>query len=392
VTLPADDVRPLRVLECLTYYLPHRTGLTLHVQRLAEGLAARGHQVTVVSARFRRQLPRDEHIAGVRVVRLWAPLRISRGMIMPAYPLALWRLIKAHDVVHAHTPMLELLLVARLATLAGRPLVVTHHGDLVLPTGAANDLIARIMLALHHAGAASAASIVTYSRDYAEHSRYLAPHLSKVAAILPPVAIPVPEPERVEALRTRLGIGGGPILGYAGRFVEEKRPDLLLQALPRVRRSFPQAVAVFAGQHELPYERYLERCRPLLAAAGDTVRFAGLLEDPRELAAFYALCDVLVLPSASECFGLVQPEAMLCGTPVVATDIPGARVPVRETGMGLLVAPGAPDALAEAIRTVLSDPQAARRERRAIEARFSLDATLAAYERVLADAWGARRR
>ena len=86
-------VPPLRILVCLTYYLPHRTGLTLHAQRLAEALAARGHRVTVVSARFRPDLAAEETIGGVRVVRLPAPLRISRGLVMPSYPFAVRRLL-----------------------------------------------------------------------------------------------------------------------------------------------------------------------------------------------------------------------------------------------------------------------------------------------------------
>ncbi len=383
--------RPLRVLECLTYYLPHRTGLTLHVQRLSEALAVRGHAVTVVSARFRRDLPRTERIAGVRVVRLWAPVRISRGMVMPAYPLALWRLIREHDVVHVHTPMLELFAVAWLCRLAGRPLVVTHHGDLVLPAGAMSRFIQWAVFRLHRLGAAGARTIVAYSRDYAEHSRYLRPHLSRTVAISPPIAMPVPDPDRVAALRQRLGVDSGPVVGYAGRFVEEKRPDLLLRALPAVRRSFPAARLLFAGPHELLYERYLERCRPLVTALGDSVRFAGVLGDPRDMAAFYALCDVLVLPSETECFGLVQPEAMLCGTPVVATDIPGARVPVRETGMGILVPPGAADALADAICRVLAAPGELVRDRERIASHFSLEDTVAAYEGVLTRAAEGRR-
>ena len=177
---------------------------------------------------------------------------------------------------------------------------------------------------------------------------------------------------------------------YLARAMVPVRPDLLLEALPSVQSEFPGAVVVFAGAHELPYERYVERCRPLLDEHRAAVRFTGLLTEPEELAAFYAACDVLVLPSQSECFGLVQPEAMLCGTPVVATDIPGARVPVRETGMGVLAHAGDAADLARAIRDVLRDPSRFRRPRAAIAERFSLEATLDAYERLLAEAagWG----
>src|SRR5574341_1822886 len=95
--------RKLRILMCLLYYLPHRTGMQLYVERVAEELVRRGHQVTVLAARHKPSLPRDEMINGVRVVRLAAPpIPISRGMIMPAYPWAALGLISRHDVVSVH--------------------------------------------------------------------------------------------------------------------------------------------------------------------------------------------------------------------------------------------------------------------------------------------------
>ena len=59
----------LKILMCLLYYVPHRTGLTIHVQRVAEELARRGHEVTVLTARYKLDLPRDDEMHnGVRVV------------------------------------------------------------------------------------------------------------------------------------------------------------------------------------------------------------------------------------------------------------------------------------------------------------------------------------
>lgn len=376
----------LRVLQCLTYYLPHRTGLTLHVRRLSEALVGRGHEVTVLSARFGRDLAADETVGGVRVVRLRAPIRISRGMLMPAYPAAVWRLIGAHDVVHVHSPMLETPLVALVCRLRRKPLVITHHGDLILPKGPLNRAIQWGVAQLWKPAARNAARLIAYSDDYAAHSRYLKDHLDSVTAVLPPVTVPEPEAGRVEELRRRLDVQGAPVIGYAGRFVEEKRPDLLLSALPAIHRTVPDAKLVFAGQYELPYERYHGRCRELIAARGEDVRFTGLLEDDADLAAFYALCDVLVLPSQSECFGLVQVEAMLCGTPVVATDIPGARVPISLTGMGRIAPPADPAGLGDAIAEVLRNRSVYLRTRDEVEQVFSLERTVSAVEDVLRSA------
>ncbi|MFN8447253.1 MAG: hypothetical protein U0521_01285 [Anaerolineae bacterium] len=66
---------------------------------------------------------------------------LSRGMVMPAYPWALYRLMREHDVVSVHTPTPETALIAGVSALTGRNIVVTHHGDLILPGGLANRAI-----------------------------------------------------------------------------------------------------------------------------------------------------------------------------------------------------------------------------------------------------------
>jgi glycosyltransferase involved in cell wall biosynthesis len=395
------SARGLRILFALQYYLPHRTGLTLHVQRVAESLARRGHQVTVVCARHDPRTPRDEQVVnGVRVVRLWAPLRVTRGAVMPAYAWAAWSLVAGHDVVSIHTPMAESAVYALYTKLLRRGLVITHHGDLTLPRGAFNRLVETVTFQVYRAAAARAQRLIAYSDDYAGHSRWIRPYLAKTRAIAPPIEIPEPDPERVRALRAAwLGAdvprpcegGSAALIGFAGRFVEEKRPDLLLEALGPVARALPASKAVFAGQYDIRYERCFERHAALVESRRAALHFLGLLEDPAELANFYAACDVLALPSASECFGLVQVEAMRCGTPVVVSDIPGARVPVQRTGMGLTFPTGDAAALAAALVEVARHRPRYQRTLAQVEQHFSLAETVSGYERELAGAARAAR-
>ena len=105
----------MKILVFLTFYHPHWTGLTAYAKRIAEGLAARGHTVTVLTSQHKPELPREESIGGVRVVRLPYIARVSRGVIMPEFPAATARLIAEHDVVHIHTPMLETAVVTGIA-------------------------------------------------------------------------------------------------------------------------------------------------------------------------------------------------------------------------------------------------------------------------------------
>lgn len=377
----------VKILIVLTYYWPHRTGLTLHVQHLAEALAARGHQVTVLTSRFLDTLPRHQRLNGVEVVRLRSALRVSRGQVMPGMPLAAWHLIRRHDVVVLHSPMLETALLAGLARRARKGLVITHHGDLVLPSGPMNRFIERAVRRFFHTGARRADHLVAYSEDYARHSSYLAPFAGRWDVIYPPVRIPDPAPDARARIRGRLGVGDAPLIGYAGRFVEEKRPDLILRVLPdldaRLRR--PPHVA-FAGQFLMPYERFYERSLPLIERYRERIHFLGLLQDPEDLADFYAACDVLVLPSSTECFGIVQVEAMLSGTPVVTSDVPGAREPVAVTGMGRIVAAGETDALAAAIEDVIVRRDAYVQPRARILEMFDFERTIDRYEALLASA------
>lgn len=376
------DPGKLKILICLLYYFPHRTGLTIHVQRVAEELVRRGHHVTVLTARYSDDLPRDDiHMhEGVRVVRLWAPIHMSRGMIMPAYPWAALKLMLGHDVVSVHTPMLETALIALLSFLTGTKIVATHHGDLILPSGFINRLIQNTMFLMYRLLASRASRLLAYSQDYAEHSYYLRPFLDKTSVVYPPIQMPPPNPEAVTRLRAQWSPDGGPVIGFAGRFVEEKRPDLAIRALEVINRRYPRARMVFAGEYDIKYEETWQRQQPLVQQYRDQLVFLGLLKEPQEMADFFAACDVLVLPSDSECFALVQVEAMLSGTPVVMTNIPGGRVPVTETGMGLLAAPGDAVSIGEALAAVLDDPVRYRKTREQIAEVFSFKETVDRYE------------
>jgi len=374
----------MRFLFVLTYYTPHRTGLTIHVQRIAETMVRRGHQATVLTSRYSRDLPREEVLNGVRVVRLWAPIRISRGVVMPSYPWAAWRLIREHDVVSIHTPLLEASLITTLARWQGcKPVVITHHGDLVLPDGWFNRLIEFCVFRIYCAAARYASAVIAYSQDYAENSAYLRPFMPKVRPIYPPVEIPAPDPAGVAAMRQEHGLKDKTVIGYAGRFVEEKRPDLLIQTIPYLAERFPDLRIVFAGEYRIRYESFFERCAHLVERFQDRLVFLGLLRDAQKMADFYALCDVLALPSGTECFGLVQVEAMLCGTPVVVSDTPGAREVVRGTGMGEIFPLENVPALAEALTRVLTHPTVYVKPPDQIAAIFSLERTVDGYMALL---------
>ena len=374
---------PLRVLLVLTYYRPHTSGLTIYVERLARSLARRGHAVTVLTSRHDRSLPRTEHEQGVEIVRAPVVARISKGVVMPSFGLLASRLVSKHDAVSLHLPQLDAAGVGLKARLLGRPSVVTYHCDLRLPAGALNRIADRVIRLSHRMALRLADRVVTYTRDYADHSPALQRVRDRLVIIPPPVEMSAPDPGRTTALRTRLGLREGPIVGMASRFASEKGIEFLLAAIPQLATRFPGIAVLFAGPYEdvLGERRYWRRLEPALQGLGDRWRFVGTLPQP-ELPAFYAACDCLVVPSlnSTESFGLVQVEAMLCGTPVVASNLPGVRQPVLITGMGELARPGDAGDLAASIERVLGNRARYVRERARVEELYSTDATVAAYE------------
>ena len=348
----------MRILTTLTYYTPHISGLTIYATRIIEGLIGRGHQVTVVTSHYDRDLPRREVIDGAQVIRPSVWLRVSKGVLMPSFFWHVARLLHRHDLLYLHLPQFEAAPVAIYARLAARkPIVTSYQCDIELPSGLAKRLFTGTVHLSHRLTAALSDRIVATSQDYAEHSPFLRRYRHKVLAVYPPCPAPCPEGGEPLDVRRRYGLGDGPIVGFLGRFAEDKGVQYLIDSVPEVLRSFPDAHFVLAGQREKVFgERVYERLRPSITALSDRLIFPGELPT-EQLAEFFSACDVLVLPSinATESFGMVQVEAMLCGTPVVASDLPGVREAVRATGMGEIATPRDAAALASAIVKVLRD-------------------------------------
>ena len=381
-----DKKQPLKVLLVLTYYRPHTSGLTIYAERLARGLAERGHDVTILTSRFNRSLPPREVREGVTVVRAPVLLRISKGVIMPTFGLLAWKYARWADVLSLHLPQFDAAGVALRGRLLKKSTLLTYHCDLKLPPGLFNRVVNATVRMMNNVAGKFSHGVVAYTEDFAQHSPFLQRFADKRHVIPPPVELPEMTKSGIAAFaRMHNPEDKHPVIGMAARMAAEKGVEVLLDAMPQILERYPDAHVFFAGQYQnvLAEESYAQRLEPKIRRYERMGKwqFLGIL-DPVQMAAFYPNLDVLVVPSlnSTESFGLVQVEAMLCGTPSVASNLPGVRQPVLQTGMGEIAPIGDPDGLAEAILKVLDNPEAYHRERQEIEARFSTARTVAEYE------------
>ena len=373
----------MNILIALTYYRPHVSGLTIYVERLARALVARGHQVTVLTSQYDRSLPLRQDDQGVDVIRVPVMLRISKGVVMPTIGLVAWQLVPRHDVFSIHLPQLDAAGFALRGRLLGKPVVVTYHSDLLLPPSLVNWVAGTAIDVNNHLVARLADKLVAYTDDFARHSPFLSRYLDKVDVIPPPVEIPESTDEAVRVFKVKHNlVGRGPFIGIAARLAAEKGVEYLLEALGSITEKYPGVMVLHAGPREAIGERaYLQKIMPLLEQHRDRYLWVGNL-NAEQLAAFFRCCDVHVVASinSTETFGLVQVEAALCGTPSVASALPGVRMPTRMTGMGLTFPPRDVNALTEAICEVLANRQKYLRPRGPIAEQFSPVTTAARYE------------
>jgi glycosyltransferase involved in cell wall biosynthesis len=134
------------------------------------------------------------------------------------------------------------------------------------------------------------------------------------------------------------------------RLVPAKGLDLLLHACAELRKRDRSFVLHIIGDG--PIREELEKMAQRLGIYDDTI-FYGYMLHPEELLPFF---DVFVLPSRAEAFGSVFAEAALCLLTLVGTDVGGISEQIENGVNGLLVPPENPEALADALDTVISDP------------------------------------
>ena len=376
----------MKILIVLTYYRPHTSGLTIYAERLAKALVKRGHFVTVLTSQFEKSLPKKEILDGVNIVRVPVWFRLSKGVIMPTFGYLATKLVLEHDVIQLHLPQFDAAGIALRGRLFNKPTIITYHCDLIMPSGVMAWFANKAVLMMNELAALFAHKIMTYTRDYAENSTYLRRYLRKLSVSLPPVELPEISTEQIEEFRVEHNPENHwPVIGMAARFATEKGVEVLLNAMPKVLKAFPDSQVQFAGPYKkiIGEENYFKRLSTKIEAyqKSGNWKFVGVL-NPDQMSAFYPNLDVLVMPSlnSTEAFGLVQIEAMINGIPCVASNLPGVRQPVKMHEMGEIIPIGDSNALADALIKILRDPTHYRNDYDAIKMKYIPDMVAMEYE------------
>lgn len=365
-------------------------GIERYVRALLRGMPA---EVEVVNLVANDRGVTDEHRQhGYRTVRVANHGTVSSVAMAPAMPAVARRLHRQHrfDVVHLHFPD-PLGHLAAMALPRSVRRVISWHSDIVKQKWALAPYSPFLRSFVRDADALIGATPQHFSTSTQipagkpAQIREVIPYGFDPAALAPSDAARRKRDQILSEHRDR------PLIFAVGRHVYYKGFDVLIRAMQGV-----DADLLIGGRG--PLTGSLMQLASDLGVS-DQVKFAGFIPDPL-LVAYYEACDVFCMPSVerAEQFGLVQLEAMHCGKPVVATRLgTGVEYVTLDGETGLLVPPKDSEALASALRTLLTDSALRARlgeaGRRRVHEIFSVEQmvrkTVAVYGRVLAGAGSA---
>jgi glycosyltransferase involved in cell wall biosynthesis len=320
------------------------------------GLARRGHKVTVLTREYTTGSYDDPE--NIRVIRYKPLFEIGNAPFIPELMRT-----KGYDIVHLHYPFYfggEMMYL--LSKLKKIRYVVTYHNDVRVENRLNNAIILHEKTIMRKI-LLNARKVCFHSMDFASHSsihRLVDDHPGAIEIIPNGVdtgrftpglsADEVKKAHELKEMQVILFVGS---LDKAHYF---KGVDVLLNSFAGIRSKNYRLVLVGEGDMK---PDYISRAREL--GVLDQTVFAGRVPE-NDLPYYYAAADLVVLPSvAIESFGMVLIEAMACGKPVIASDIPGVRTVVEDEVDGFLTRPGDEKDLGCKIRYLLDNEETCRR-------------------------------
>ncbi len=365
----------MKILMVSPQFKPIVGGYERAAERLSKGLASRGHQVVVLAERRFPDWPYRERDHGVDLHRWWCVYkrRLHTFTSLIGLLLYLLRFGQRFDVWHIHHYGVHAALSIAIGRLMQRPTVLkltsSSYGGIseALRVGR----LSKIMTSLHRQASAVAAP----SRETALEARTFGYPAERVYLLQNGVDTnrfkPTSDVQR-RWLRAKLQIEDMPTVIAVGRLVADKNIDGVLAAWAKASTRFSgewRLVVVGDGPARPALTKQLTRL-----GVQDQVRLVGHQSNIED---WMGCADLFVQASHREGLSNTMLEAMAAGLPVVITAVSGAQECVGETGAGIVVPIGDPDALEGALVALASDPSARDRcgaaARGVVETGFSIE-------------------
>lgn len=336
------------------YYDPYLSGLTIYPKYLFDHLK-KNNKIIVLTFLYKNNLKKIEKEGNITIIRLNYWFRLSKGFIAPLSLINFYQYLKGTDILILNQPNFEGLGLAFLAFLMKKKIISIVHCQVFLPRSFFNIIINFSLNLNLYFQLFLSTIILPTTEDYAFSLLWGKIFKYKIKAILPPTKKSLISQVLFKKFKKKEKYW----IGYVGRIASEKGLEYLIQSVSESYSLKKNIKLVFAGPYgkEVAGENnYYEKIIKMLNEYKINHTFLGNLED-KQLSSFYKSIDVLVLPSINqtEAFGMVQAEAMISGTPVVASDLPGVRMPIKLTKMGKIFEPKNSEQLAKAILEVLEN-------------------------------------
>jgi len=371
-------------------YAPLVGGYENQLKLLAENLS-KFFNVKVVTFKLTNS-PDCEPLNRVEVHRVTPQLVFFRVPFSASYITMLGKM--NFDILHAHgfVPIVSDLSVFY-AKSRKKTAVYTHHFDgNVQDSKTLNRLADFYNRTIGRFSVRFADAIIATSKSYAETSPVIKHHMDKVHVIPCLVDCNSFEPQpasKVTALKEQLGLNGKKIVLFVGRVVPYKGLEYLVKALAHINNEMDEEFHLLLigegeGKKITDHSRYYQSIQHLVNKGDfkECVHFLGRVEG-YELSMYYSLADVVALPSVmrGEAFGSILLEALACGTPVVASKLPGVGEVLKgNTIIGDYVLPEDDLALADSIvKVAYSKSDAAGKCRQFVLDNYAVDRVVKKY-------------
>lgn len=367
-------------LVALTHlFSPARGGTENALLEWAKGLVKKGHRVTVVTSNqirledFRNpqpnpSLPGEEFKEGIHLIRL--PLSAGQRFILakigalslrsglpggdtlwfmthvPYLPQMIQTARKLNpDLFYAVPfPTASIYYASKAAKQTGRPWVIQPHLHFKDLNASLEKIIRWIF--------PKASAILTNTPAEREYLIQRGLQENKIHALGQGIDLALLEGGDGNRFRSDCGLMDEPLILFLGRKVQHKGIDILLDTMPLIWKEEPRTVLVLAGQPS-PYFKTLYEAHPL----SQDPRILSLDDFPDEKKTdLLAACDLLILPSQVESFGVVFLEAWAKGKPVIGARIPAVADMIDHEKDGILVPYGDSPGLADAVIKLIKNP------------------------------------